>query len=134
MSIVITLLLLYFIAKAVQKKPRRRPSRQRKTQAVVTYQPKPLTKAETARLRKEWERQQKAEYEALVARNDLDRLENEKITLCKLLDAIEAELQTASKPQRITTLLSKQSSTERQLHALDRKIEKAYYTANAVIF
>lgn len=132
MSLIIMLLVLYYVGKAL--KPKRKPSRQRKTQAVVTYQPKPLTKTEMDRLRREWERREKREYEALMAKNDLDRLEVEKKTLIRLLEAIEAELQTATKPQRITTLLTKQSTTERQLHALDRKLEKAYYVANATIY
>lgn len=132
MSLIIMLLVLYYVGKAL--KPKRKPSRQRKTQDVVTYQPKPLTKAETAKLRKEWQYQQRAEYEVLVARNDLDRLELEKTTLIRLLEAIEAELKTADKPQRITTLLTKQSVTEKQIHALDRKLEKAYYVANATIY
>ena len=106
----------------------------RKPKTVTTYKPAPLSPAEVAKMQREHEKRQKALYQAEIAKNDIDRLECEKITLEKLLEAIETELQTATKPQRITTLLTKQSTTERQIHNLDRKIERAYYTANAVIY
>lgn len=127
------ILIIICIIWALTKKPA--PKRRKKTSAAVAFcKPQTISKAEAARLQKEWERRERQQYEALMARNDLDRLECEKITLIKLLEAIEAELQTADKPQRITTLLNKQSVTERQLHALDRKLEKAYYVANATIY
>ena len=106
----------------------------RKPKSVTTYEPAPLSPSEIAKMQREHEKRQKALYQAEIAKNDIDRLECEKITLEKLLEAIETELQTATKPQRITTLLTKQSTTERQIHNLDRKIERAYYTANAVIY
>ena len=106
----------------------------RKPKTVTTYKPATLSPAEVAKMQREHEKRQKALYQAEIAKNDIDRLECEKITLEKLLEAIETELQTATKPQRITTLLTKQSTTERQIHNLDRKIERAYYTANAVIY
>lgn len=133
MSAIIIICVIWAIAKALNKKPSRK--RNKKTHTAVAFcKPQTISRAEAARLQKEWERRERRQYEALMAKNDLDRLEVEKNTLIRLLEAIEAELQTADKPQRITTLLTKQSVTERQLHALDRKIEKAYYVANATIY
>lgn len=127
------ILIIICIIWALTKKPA--PKRHKKTSTAVAFcRPQTISKAEAARLQKEWERRERQQYEALMAKNDLDRLECEKVTLIRLLEAIEAELQTADKPQRITTLLTKQSNTERQLHALDRKIEKAYFTARSAIF
>ena len=127
------ILIIICIIWALTRKPA--PKRHKKTSTAVAFcRPQTISKAEAARLQKEWERRERRQYEALIAKNDLDRLECEKVTLIRLLDAIEAELKTEDKPQRITTLLTKQSTTERQIHALDRKIERAYYTANAVIF
>ena len=133
MSAIIIICVIWAIAKAINKKPA--PKRHKKTSTAVAFcEPQTISKAEVARMQREWAKREKREYEILIAQADIDRYEAEKTILIKLLEAIETELQTASKPQRITTLLSKPSSTERQLHALDRKIEKAYYTANAVIF
>ena len=127
------ILIIICIIWALTKKPASK--RHKKTSAAVAFcRPQTISKEEAARLQKEWERRERQQYEALMARNDLDRLECEKVTLIRLLEAIEAELKTADKPQRITTLLNKQSVTERQLHALDRKLEKTYFAARSAIF
>ena len=133
LSIIVLILAIWAGAKSLKAKPV--PRRNKKTSTAVAFcRPQTISKAEAARLQREWERRERRQYESLMAKNDLDRLECEKVTLIRLLEAIEAELQTADKPQRITTLLTKQSVTERQLHALDRKLEKAYYVANATIY
>ena len=132
-SVIVLLFAIWAGAKSLKAKPA--PKRHKKTStAVVFCKPQTISKVEAARLQREWERRERRQYEALMAKNDLDRLECEKVTLIRLLEAIEAELQTADKPQRITTLLNKQSVTERQHHAFDRKLEKAYYVANATIY
>ena len=73
-----------------------------------------------------------AQHKRELAAADMERAEALKITYCRLLDAIEAELDGCTDARRITTLISKQASTEKKVHELDHKIEKLYFTANAV--
>ena len=68
------------------------------------------------------------DYKRELAKADAARMTAQKATLIRLLDSIEREISETNDSKRITTLLSKQSSTEAKIYNLDHKIEQAYYT------
>ena len=67
-----------------------------------------------------------------LAAADIERWKSMKETYRRLLDALEEELESCTNPQRRTVILNKIAVTERKTHDLDHRIEKLYYTANAV--
>ena len=82
--------------------------------------------AEQKRKAKELERVAKETSEREFALADMERCEVQRTTLIKLLEAIEQELALTEDPKRITTLLSKQASTESRLYAIDRRRDRAF--------
>lgn len=112
-------------------KLRPKPARLPKQAPVIVYDPPKLTAAEIQRRAREQEKAEKAERERVLASADMERLEAQKITLVKLLEAIEAELDGTTDQKRITTLLSKQVSVESKLYNLDRRIDRAYMLARS---
>lgn len=112
-------------------KHRPKPARLPKQAPVVVYEPPKLTAAEIQRRAREREKAEKAEREKVLAAADMERLEAQKITLVKLLEAIEAELDGTTDQKRITTLLSKQVTVENRLYNLDRRIDRAFMLARS---
>ena len=68
------------------------------------------------------------DYKRELAKADAARMTAQKATLIRLLDSIEREISETNDSKRITTLLSKQATTEAKLSTLDHKIESLYYT------
>lgn len=102
---------------SIRSQPEQRYSRQRRTEAAE--QDKALCASATREAAKQ------------SAQADLERLGAMRETLIVLLEAIDAELASAPKPQRITTLRTRQASTEAKLHRLDQQIVKAYDVVHA---
>lgn len=102
---------------SIRNQPEQRCSRQRRTEAAE--QDKALYASATRETAKQ------------SAQADLERLEAMRETLIVLLEAIDAELAGSVKPQRITTLRTRQASTEARLHDIDRKIERAFDAVHA---
>ena len=111
------------------RKNRRRLQRPKKAAQIVVCDPPKLTAADIARRERAQERARKAEIERDLAAADVDRLEAQKETLVKLLDAIEAELDDTADPKRITALLTRQATTESKIYSIDRRIDRAYMRA-----
>ena len=132
MSIVITLLLLYFIAKAVQKKTKRRPRQQKTQQAVVRYQPKPLTKTEIDRIRREEQRQIKRLQAAEQAAAELESTQALRQQYIDLLAALEAEREEAATPTKKNTLTKQILSIEQKMIRIDSRMARLYDTANQI--
>ena len=76
-------------------------------------------------------RREKAEQERQLAAADLDRLQAERQTYIRLLDAVTAELDQTGNQKRIVTLLTKQASIESKLNTIDRRIDRAFMTARS---
>lgn len=126
----IAVIIIIVILSACSKR-RPKPARLPKQAPVIVYDPPKLTAAEIQRRAREQEKAEKAERERVLASADMERLEAQKITLVKLLEAIEAELDGTTDQKRITTLLSKQVSVESKLYNLDRRIDRAYMLARS---
>ncbi len=120
------LLSLYYLLQALKARRRHR----HKTVKVVPVYAAP-SPAELRRREAEARRQEKAQQEKELAAADLDRLQAEKQSYMRLLDAIETELEQTGNQKRIVSLLSKQASIESKLHGLDRKLDRAYMTARS---
>ena len=132
MSFVFVGVIVWAIASIVKKATRktaRLPQHRTQPDTVEVIAPSPATMAEIRRRQKEREALHKKWNEQQIARNDLDRYAAERETLMRLLDAITAELEGDPDSRRTTTLLSRQASVEAKLHTLERKIERAYFTA-----
>ena len=126
----IAVIIIIVILSACSKR-RPKPARLPKQAPVIVYDPPKLTAAEIQRRAREQEKAEKAERERVLASADMERLEAQKNTLVKLLEAIEAELDGTTDQKRITTLLSKQVSVESKLYNLDRRIDRAYMLARS---
>lgn len=130
MSLIIMLLVLYYVGKAL--KPKRKPSRQRKTQAVVTYQPKPLTKAEIDRIRREEQRQIKRLQAAEQAAAELESTQALRQQYIDLLANLEEERKEAETPSRKNALTRQILSLEEKMIRIDSRMAKLYVQANQI--
>lgn len=109
------ILFSYWLMRTNQKKAKRRK------QVTVT-----ICKPSAAEIR----RAERAQQDRQLAAADVDRCQAQKETLMRLLDSIEAELQTTTEQKRITVLLTKQANVENRLYNLDRRLDKAWATAH----
>ena len=115
--ILLSLYLCFLAAKAISRK------RKQRFVYVQTAPPQPSPAEQRRRI--------KAAQERELAAADIDRLQAERQTYIRLLDAIEAELDQTGNQKRIVSLLSKQASIESKLHTLDRRIDRAYMAARS---
>lgn len=118
---ILTLWLVFVLWAFKYYRPTKRKTQKRKAAQSLACQP---SQAEARR-------REKDEQERQLAAADLDRLQAERQTYIRLLDAVTAELDQTGNQKRIVSLLSKQASIESKLHTLDRRIDRAYMTARS---
>ena len=118
---ILTLWIVFVLWAFKYYRPPKRKTPKRKAAQSLAYQP---SQAEARR-------REKDEQERQLAAADLDRLQAERQTYIRLLDAVTAELDQTGNQKRIVSLLSKQASIESKLHTLDRRIDRAYMTARS---
>ena len=127
-SVLVMIVFIWIGAKALDAKEA--PKRNKKATEVISYQPKPLTKAEVDRLRREEQRRIKELQAAEQAADELERVQALRQQYIDLLANLEKERDEATTQSKKNSLTERILSIEGKMIRIDSRMTKLYNTAN----